>query len=121
MGIDDQPIEGKRKTQSASVEVVPVGQGIPAYRGGQGSPVELSGFELLVPPREGVEKRRRPIGMVVNGSVHFVGDQRFESLSLRRSAIPGRLDDVPGKMSPMQVSEMLFFSHCELPHTSRSS
>jgi hypothetical protein len=91
------------------------------FGGASDSPLERSGFELVVPPREGVEKRRRPIGMVVNGSVHFVGDQRFESLSLRRSAIPGRLDDVPGKMSPMQVSEMLFFSHCELPHTSRSS
>ena len=85
------------------------------------SPVQRSGFELVVPPREGVEKRRRPIGMVVNGSVNFEGDQRFESLSLCRSAIPSRLDDVPGKMLSMQVSGMLFFSHCELPHTSRSS
>src|SRR5580658_3445210 len=30
--IDDQPIEGKRKTQSAGVEVVPLGQAIARYR-----------------------------------------------------------------------------------------
>src|SRR5271165_4993196 len=30
--IDDQPIEGKRKTQSAGVEVVPVAQAIARYR-----------------------------------------------------------------------------------------
>src|SRR6202140_4310039 len=30
--IDDQPIEGKRRTQSAGVEVVPLGQAIARYR-----------------------------------------------------------------------------------------
>src|SRR3954463_9474930 len=30
--IDDQPIEGKRKTQTAGVEVVPIGQAIARYR-----------------------------------------------------------------------------------------
>ena len=30
--VDDQPIEGKRKTQSAGVEVVPVEQAIARYR-----------------------------------------------------------------------------------------
>ena len=30
--IDDQPIEGKRKTQSAGVEVVPLGQAVARYR-----------------------------------------------------------------------------------------
>src|SRR3954471_2384002 len=31
--IDDQPIEGKRKTQSAGVEIVPLAQAVARYRG----------------------------------------------------------------------------------------
>ena len=51
------------------------------------SPVEESGFELLVPPASLFDETgQRSIRMVVNG-IRFVGDQRFDSRLLHQPVL----------------------------------